>query len=86
MEKITFQAADGSESTELYIIEETMIGGKKYILATEEETGDSEAYIFCDVSEDEENITYEPVENEEEFLSIAKVFEELLDDTAFETE
>ena len=45
MEKILFTPEDGA-SVELYILEETQIGGNSYLLVTTEEEGDGEAMIM----------------------------------------
>ena len=45
MEKITFTDPDTQEETEFFCLEQTQINNQNYILVTEEEDGDSEAYI-----------------------------------------
>lgn len=79
MEKIKFEFED--ESVEFFVLEETKINGINYILVTEEEEGDAEAYILKDLSaaEDEEAL-YEFVEDEEEMEYVSKIFAEILDD------
>ena len=39
MEKIMFQAPQGGESIEFYVVEQTCISGREYLLVTEEEDG-----------------------------------------------
>lgn len=79
MEKIKFQFDD--EAVDFYVIEETKINGINYILVTEEEEGDADAFILKDMSdvEDEEAI-YEMVEEEEELEYVSNIFSEILDD------
>ncbi|MBA4686958.1 MAG: DUF1292 domain-containing protein [Candidatus Galacturonibacter soehngenii] len=79
MEKIKFQFDD--EAVDFYVIEETKINGINYILVTEEEEGDADAFILKDLSdvEDEEAI-YEIVEEEEELEYVSNIFSEILDD------
>lgn len=79
MEKIKFQFDD--ETVDFYVIEETKINGVNYILVTEEEEGDADAFILKDLSdvEDEEAI-YEMVEEEEELEYVSNIFSEILDD------
>lgn len=79
--KISFYDTDSDERIELYVVDETIIGGTKYLLVAEDETDDSDAYIFKEITEDEDSVTYEPVDNEDEYNAIVKVFAELLDDT-----
>ncbi|MCR5742258.1 MAG: DUF1292 domain-containing protein [Lachnospiraceae bacterium] len=78
LEKIVFVEDDGTE-VELYVWEETKVNGVNYLLVSEDPDEDSEVYIFREVkvSEDEE-VSYEPVEDDHELEYIGKVFEELL--------
>ena len=46
MEKVIFTDPDTKEKIEFYVLEETQINGKKFLFVTEEEDGDSEAYIL----------------------------------------
>jgi len=79
MEKIKFQFDD--EAVDFFVIEETKINGIDYILVTEVEEGDADAFILKDLSdvEDEEAI-YEMVEEEEELEYVSNIFSEILDD------
>ncbi len=81
MEKIEFQAPQDGESIEFYIMEQTMINGINYLLVTEEEDGDCDAYILKELSQGEdEDSTYEMVESEEELEYMSRIFGEILDD------
>ena len=86
MEKIKFEP-DGKEAVEFYILEQTMLGGVTYLLVTEEEDGDSDAFILKDLSsqEDTEGL-YEIVSDERELSAVAEIFEDLLEDVTFITE
>ena len=84
MEKIIFNDPDSQESIEFYCLEQTKINNQNYLLVTEEEDGDSEAYILKETSSEDEETVYEMVEEEAEFEAIAKVFTELMDDVDFE--
>ena len=53
MEKLIFEAGEGGPA-EFYILEETKLGGVSYLLVTEEEEGDGEAFILKDVSTPED--------------------------------
>ena len=55
-----------------------------YLLATEEETEDSEAWILKELSTEENDLIYEFVEDDVEFDAIARVFEEMLEDVGIE--
>lgn len=85
MEKITFIDPDTQENLEVYVLEETKINNISFLLVTEDETGDSEAFILKDLSnEDEEEAVYQIVEDDKELEAIAKVFSELLEDVDIE--
>ena len=80
MEKITFAGNDG-DNIDFYVIEKTTLGGVDYMLVTETEDEDSDAYVLKDVSkpEDTEGI-YEIVDDETELDAVGQVFASLLDD------
>lgn len=85
MEKIKFFDSDTEESLEFYVLEQTKINGTTYLLVTEDEDGDSDAFILKDLSEDsEDEAVYQIVEDEKELEAIAKVFSELLEDVDIE--
>ena len=81
MEKIEFQVPDSHETAEFYVIEQTRINGVNYILVTEEENGDCDAFILKDISEETDSEScYEMVENEEELEYMSKIFASMLED------
>ena len=80
MDKISFLDTDTNEVVELFVIEQTIIGGSKYLLVAESDTDESDAYIFKEISESNTDITYAPVEDDDEYKAIIKVFAELLED------
>ncbi|MEE1249247.1 MAG: DUF1292 domain-containing protein [Lachnospiraceae bacterium] len=85
MEKIKFFDSDTEESLEFYVLEQTKISGITYLLVTEDEEGDSDAFIMKELSgENEEESVYQMVEDEKELEVIAKVFSELLEDVDIE--
>ena len=80
LEKITF-TPEGEEPVDFYVLEQTRIGGKNYILVTDAEEGDGEALILKDLSEDgEAESVYEIVEDDDELSAVAGVFENMLED------
>ena len=80
MEKIVFNPDDG-DPVELFVLEQTMIGGRNYILVTDSEEDDGEAFIMRDVSSPEDwEAVYEPVEDDTELKAVADVFAKMLDD------
>lgn len=84
MEKILF-TPEGEEPVEFYVLEQTRIGGKNYILVTDTEDGDGEAWIMKDLSEDgEAEGRYVFVEDDEEMSAVAGVFSNMLEDVDLE--
>ena len=84
MEKIKFQSPDGTVE-ELYIEEQTMIGGVSYLLVSDSMDEEATAYILKDVSAGTEpEACYEMVEDDEELQAVYKVFEQMLDDVDLE--
>jgi hypothetical protein len=85
MEKIKFTFEDTKEEVEFFVLEQTRISGKNYILVTDSEEDEAECLILKDTSaaEDVESV-YEIVEDEDELLGVLKVFEELLEDVDIE--
>ena len=82
-EYIEFETEDG-EKIPFYIVEETMINGKNYLLVTDSEEDEAEAYIMREVTDEENQTVYEMVEEDTELEAVSKIFSELLDDVEFE--
>lgn len=82
MEKIKFML-DTQEYAEFYVLEQTKLGGKQYILVTDVPEGDGDALILRESPSGEENgeSIYEIVEDDTELSAVAAVFENLLGDT-----
>lgn len=85
MEKIKFTFEETNEEVEFFVLEQTRVSGKNYILVTDSEEDEAECLILKDTSatEDAESL-YEIVEDEAELLGVMKVFEELLEDVDIE--
>ena len=82
--KITM-TSDGEELT-FYIVEQTILGNINYLLVTDSEGEQAQAYIMKETGAETEDAFYEFVEDDVEFEAIAKVFEELLEDVDLERE
>lgn len=81
MEKIRFEFADSDGTVEFFVLEQTRINGKNYILVTDSEEGDGEALILKDLSEDgEQEALYEIVDNDDELEAISKIFTQMMED------
>lgn len=85
MEKIKFTFEETKEEVEFFVLEQTRVSGKNYILVTDSEEDEAECLILKDMSaaEDLESV-YEIVEDEAELTGVLKVFEELLEDVDIE--
>ena len=82
-EKIIFETDDG-EKLELFVEEETRVGGRSYILVSDSDSEEANAWILKDISADgDEEASYEMVEDDTEFEAIAGIFEKMMDDTVF---
>lgn len=80
---IEFETEDG-EKVLFYIVEETMLGGVNYLLVTDSEEDEAEAYIMREVTDEENQRIYEIVEEDTELEAVSKIFSELLDDVELE--
>ncbi|MCR5654869.1 MAG: DUF1292 domain-containing protein [Lachnospiraceae bacterium] len=86
MEKVSF-VLDNNETVEFYVLEQTRLGGKDYLLVTEEEEGDADALILRDMSVDgESEAVYEIVTDDRELSAVAAMFEDMMDDVALLSE
>ncbi|MCR4901639.1 MAG: DUF1292 domain-containing protein [Butyrivibrio sp.] len=78
MEKILF-TPDGEEPVEFYVLEQTVIGGHTYILVTDSEDDDGEAWILRDDSDENDTESlYSMVEDEKELEALGEIFGKLL--------
>ena len=86
MEEMKITLVDEDQTIEFYVVEETKLNGKKYLLVTDaEDDEDGDCYILKDMSEEEDaEALYEFVEDEEELDGLMKIFEELLEDVDIE--
>lgn len=83
MDKIQFETEDGI--VDLFVLDETRISGKNYLLVADSLDDEAEAMILKDISgEADTEAVYEPVEDDTELMAVAKVFEESLGDIEFE--
>lgn len=80
MEKITF-ITDENESLTFFVEEQTRVNGVDYLLVSDSEDEEAQAYILKDVSADTDpEAKYEFVEDDVEFDAVAKLFEQMLED------
>ena len=84
MEKVMFTDPDTQEQVEFAVEEETQLNGVKYLLVSQN-TDDKDdmtfdAYILKEIKDENDEVTYQVVEDEVEFLALARIFTELSDD------
>ena len=83
-EEIILTSDDGEE-IRFYVIEETRIGGLNYLLVSDSQADDGDAYILKDTSGSEDSeALYEIVEDDDELEYLSKIFNELLGDEDIE--
>lgn len=80
MEKLTFQDENG-ETAEFYVLEQTRVGGRNYLLVADSGEEDGECLILRDLSKDQDRESlYEIVEEKEELDAVLAVFDQMLED------
>ncbi len=84
---VNFTTEDG-DVVVFRVIEETKIGGVKYLLVLDDiEDEEEEALILKEVpNEGAEEALYDIVDDEKELTAVAAIFEELLDDLELVTQ
>ena len=80
---IEFETEHG-EKVPFYIVEETMLGGINYLLVTDSEEEEAEAYIMREAEGQDGQAVYEMVEEDTELEAVSKIFAELLEDIELE--
>ena len=87
MEEKKITLVDEDQTIEFYVLEETRLNGRNYLMVTdaEDDEEDADCYILKDMSDEaDEDALYEFVEDEEELEGLIKIFEQLLDDVDIE--
>ena len=83
MDTIRFETEDG-ENREFLVLEETRVAGCAYLLVADSDEEETNAYILKDLSEDGDSIArFVMVEDYVEFDAVAKIFEQMMEDTTF---
>jgi len=78
MEKITF-SPDGEDAQDFYALEQTVIGGKNYLLVTDSEDGDGEAFVLRDDSAPSDtDALLTIVDDDNELNAVGQIFAKLL--------
>ena len=80
MNSIRLVSTDTGETEEFYVLDETKLGGKNYLLVTDQEEGDGMAMILRDdAEEDAEESLYAVVEDENELSAALLLFSDKLE-------
>ena len=81
MNSIRLVSTDTGETEEFYVLDETKLGGKNYLLVTDQEEGDGMAMILRDdAEEDAEESLYAVVEDENELSPALLLFSDKLEE------
>lgn len=80
---IEFETEEG-EKIPFYVIEQTMVAGTNYLLVSDSEEDEADAYIMREVMDENDQKIYEMVEDETQLEALSKVFSELLEDVDIE--
>jgi hypothetical protein len=79
-ESIIFAGVDGEEIP-FYVVEQTTLAGVNYLLVTDSpDDEEADAYIMREIRDEEEQLFYELVDDQNQLEALSKVFVELLDD------
>ena len=81
MDKISLVSTDSAQAEEFYVLDEVKLGGKMYLLVTEEEEGDGMCLILRDdADKDSEESLYTIVEDEDELSAVLLLFSDKLEE------
>ena len=81
METVKFTDPETQEVVEFVVEEETQLNGNKYLLVSEtSEELVLDAYILKEIRDENGEVTYQVVEDEVEFMALARIFTELSDE------
>ena len=81
MEKIRLVPTDSTEPEEFYVLEQVKLGGKMYLLVTDEEEGDGIALILRDDAEEgSDESLYAVVEDDNELSAALLLFSDKLEE------
>lgn len=84
-QQITIVGDDGQEII-FFVVEQTTISGKNYLLVADSDDEEAQAYIMMEVCDEDGQSVYEFVEDEKELDALSKVFVELLEDVSIKVQ
>ena len=71
---------DEGNEIELYVLEQTTLAGKNYLLTADSMDDDDVVMIMKEAELEDDMVSYEFVEDEEELKMISSIFNELTDE------
>ena len=71
---------DEGNEIELYVLEQTTLAGKNYLLTADSMDDDGVVMIMKEAELEDDMVSYEFVEDEEELKMISSIFNELTDE------
>lgn len=71
---------DEGNEMELYVLEQTTLAGKNYLLTADSMDDDGVVMIMKEAELEDDMVSYEFVEDEEELKMISSIFNELTDE------
>lgn len=78
---VRFELEDGM-TVDFFVEEQTKVNGVNYLLVTDSQEDEADAYILKDISEEKDQVAnYVMVEDDVELAALSKVFQEMLEDT-----
>ena len=78
---VRFELEDGM-TVDFFVEEQTKVNGVNYLLVTDSQEDEADAYILKDISEEKDQVAnYVMVEDAVELAALSKVFQEMLEDT-----
>lgn len=87
MKKVQFLPEGETHPVDFFVLEETRLAGKQYLLVTDSEDGDGEALILRSDPEDtDSDSTYEIVEDEKELSAVLLLMRDSLEELGIEIE
>lgn len=87
MEKVQFMPQGENHPVDFFVLDETKLAGKQYLLVTDSEDGDGDALILRSDPEDTDpDSTYEIVEDENELSAVLLLMRDTLEDLGIEIE
>ena len=87
MVKVHFMPEGEDHAVDFYVLEETVLGGKQYLLVTDSQDDDGEALLLrAGAGGDGTEVTYEIVEDDRELTAVLLLMRDSLEELGIEIE